>query len=257
MRLIINADDFGYDADTVAATIARLEDGTLTSATIMARMPETKAAIDYARKRPDISFGVHLTYVCDTVEAPVCPASEVPALVRPDGRFLTSNTVRMLAVRGQIPVSQIICETQAQLSLIRDHGLVVSHVDSHGHLHKFRPFRAALEEVLPRFGIRRVRAVQNIYLRRPWTSPTYWLGALWGAGLRRRFATTDYFFMSASAGDANWSHSLIDRQLPGVVEVGVHPGLREEWRRNESMAAAELAALARARGHELITWHAV
>src|SRR5262249_21947427 len=158
--------------------------------------------LDYARKRPDLSFGVHLTYVCDTVEAPVCSPSDVAALVRPDGRFLPSNTVRVKALRGQIPVAQIARETHAQLALVRDHGITLSHVDSHGHLHKFRPFREALREVLPRFGIRHVRRVQDVYLRRPWKSATYWLGPVWGASLRRQFATTDHFFMSASAGDA-------------------------------------------------------
>jgi len=41
----------------------------------------------------------------------------------------------------------------AQLGRIRDLGVAISHVDSHGHLHKFKPFCAALKEVLPRHGI--------------------------------------------------------------------------------------------------------
>jgi hypothetical protein len=102
-----------------------------------------------------------------------------------------------------------------------------------------------------------VRGVQNVYLRRPWRSPTYWLGATWGALLRRQFATTDYFFMSASAGDAGWAGPLMGQGLAGVLEVGVHPGSHEEWRRQESSAAADLAQLARAQGHELITWHSL
>ena len=41
MRIIINADDFGMDEDTVRATIECLEAGALTGATIMPNMPAT------------------------------------------------------------------------------------------------------------------------------------------------------------------------------------------------------------------------
>jgi len=257
MQLIINADDFGYDEDTVAKTIAHFEQGALSSATIMARMPASERAMTYARKRSDMSFGVHLTYVCDTVETPVSSPGSVPALVRDDGRFLPSNTLRLRALTGRVPVSQIVLETSAQLALVRDHGIRISHVDSHGHLHKFPPFLEALERVLPRFGIDRVRAVQNVYLRRPLSRPTSWLRGGWGRNLRRHFATTEHFYMSSCAGDASWPCALLARNLAGVLEVGVHPGSREEWRRQESNALNELSRLVRVAGHELITWHQV
>jgi len=257
MRIIINADDFGYDADTVAATISCLDRGALTSATMMAKMPASAAAFDYIRHRPDVSFGVHLTYVCDTVESPVSAPAAIPALVGADGRFLPSNVVRLLALRERIPVAQIARETHAQLALVRDHGCAISHVDSHGHLHKFAPFREALRQVLPRFGIERVRAVQNVYLRRPWRSPTYWLARFWAVRLRRDFRTTDHFFMAASAMDAHWTQQLLGRDLRGIIEVGVHPGSTKPWRAREAAAAEELAALARTRGLELVSWNAV
>jgi predicted glycoside hydrolase/deacetylase ChbG (UPF0249 family) len=254
LRIIANADDFGLDADTVAATIAGFEGGSLTSASIMAKMPGTAAALDFARARPDLGFGVHLTYTCDTVEAPVLGPGHVPALVRPDGRFLPSNTVRLLALQGRLPCEQIIAETTAQLAVVRDSGVSLTHVDSHGHLHKFAVFREALKAVLPRFGIKRVRSVQDVYLTRPWKSPTYWLGAVWRARMRRDFATTDHFFMNAATGRSDWPHRVLSRNLHGTLEIGVHPGMSEPWRGEEARAVAEFAALARARGIEMISW---
>ena len=97
MRIITNADDFGMDADTTAATIDCFQAGALTSASIMPKMPATDLAVEFALKNPQFSFGVHLTFVCDTVESPISPREKLPALVGSDGRFLPSQTVRKLA----------------------------------------------------------------------------------------------------------------------------------------------------------------
>lgn len=51
-KLIINADDFGFDAHTVEWTIKGFERGALTSATIMAGMPATDLAISFAKAHP-------------------------------------------------------------------------------------------------------------------------------------------------------------------------------------------------------------
>jgi predicted glycoside hydrolase/deacetylase ChbG (UPF0249 family) len=221
----------------------------------MANMPATLAALRYAGTREHTSFGVHLTYVCDTVEAPISRPEDVPGLVRADRRFHSMNALLRHLLQGSIKISEIIRETDAQLARVRDYGVRISHVDSHGHLHKLRPFREALKVVLPRFNIRRVRTAQNIYLRRCWSSPTYWLGTAWGAAVRRDFRTSDYFFMPDGAVRDDWPDALMARSQPGVLEVGVHPGSGEEWRRREAEAIVRLAALARARGRELISWH--
>ncbi|HEX8916049.1 MAG TPA: ChbG/HpnK family deacetylase [Humisphaera sp.] len=259
MRIITNADDFGMDEDTVRATIECLDAGALTSATIMPNMPGTAAAAAYARGRPDRSFGVHLTYVTDTVEAPLVPPAQVPTLAGPHGRFRPSQEVRVAALRGRLSVADVERETAAQIQRLLDLGVRVSHVDSHGHLHKFGPFRAALANVLPRFGIRRVRAVQNVYLDRPLRSPTYWFGPWWRRRVAAAFDTTPDFFMPISGtGDTTWPDRLLAR-LPagpagGPIEVGVHPGYAEPWRDAERRAVRAFADAARARGHELVPW---
>lgn len=257
MKIITNADDFGFDADTVRATIACLEAGALTGATIMPKMPATTEAISFARGRPEFSFGVHLTWGGDGIERPLSSPDRVPALVDADGAFLQSNIVRRKALLGEIPVEQIEVETEAQLALVRDSGVVISHVDSHGHIHKFKPFVAALKKILPRFGIRRVRKVQNIYIRKPLKSPTFWLGPLWDRRIRSNFVTTDHFFMSASAGDTNWVDRIVGGGWSGVLEIGVHPGTDEgnvDWRIAERQAILELAQKCRERNISLMGW---
>jgi predicted glycoside hydrolase/deacetylase ChbG (UPF0249 family) len=149
-------------------------------------------------------------------------------------------------------------EMTAQISAVRDEGVEISHVDSHRHVHKLPSFREALARVLPGFGIERVRAVQDVYLRKPRTSPTYWLGGRWQKALARQFTTTDHMYMPTSAGDVAWEMDLgrIALDLDGSLEVGVHPGY-EGWRDEERTSVLDFAALARSNGHELVPWKAL
>jgi chitin disaccharide deacetylase len=257
VRIILNADDFGYSPDTVEATIDCFERGLLTSASLMPNMPATSRAITFALQRPQFSYGLHLTCTGDGEERPLSPPDEVPALVDESGAFLPTNLLRARAVLRRLPVEQIERELTAQLSLLAEAGLRITHVDSHRHLHKFAPFRQAFARTIERFGVRFVRNVQDVYLRVPLASPTYWLGHGWRRGLMAAFSTTDHFFMPTSAGDTDWHDRLLRAvaQLRGTsLEVGVHPGYEEPWRDEERQSLRRFVELARQSGHGLISW---
>lgn len=256
MRIVSHADDFGASSDTVRATIECFEEGALTSASIMPAMPATDQAIAFARTNPDLDFGVHLTFVGGGDERPLSAPDEIPGLLGDDARFLPTRTVRIRALAQRLPVDQIVREMSAQIEAVREQGVEISHVDSHRHLHKLPSFRKALERALPRFGIRRVRAVQDIFLRRPLGSPTYWLGGRWQRRLARTFTTTDHMYMPTSAGDSDWEEPLAAaiRRLSGAtLEVGAHPGYRD-WRDGERRSLLAFAVIARREGHELVSW---
>jgi predicted glycoside hydrolase/deacetylase ChbG (UPF0249 family) len=256
MQIITNADDFGFCEDTVRATIECFEAGALTSATIMPKMPATASAVAYARCNSNLSFGVHLTFAAGTEEAPVLPPSRIPSLVTEDGRFRPTNTIRLLTLCRQIPIDQIEAEAEAQIAFLVDQGVPVSHVDSHFHLHKLPPFCRALRQVLPKFGIRRVRNVQNIYTKRPVTSPTYWFGASWKRSLMRSFSTTQHFFMDNRDEDS-WPDRLLSEVREGTLEVGVHPGYAEAWRDHERSRIKRFTENCRHAGHSLVSWKAL
>lgn len=257
IRVVVNADDFGLSDDTVQATIAAIEAGHVTSATLMPCMPASEQAIAFARSNPQLSFGVHLTFVGDGTERPVCAPNEVRALVDRGGGLRRTNRVRLAALMGRLPVEQIEREIVAQVEWFRARGVDISHVDSHRHLHKLGPFREALSRALPRLGITRVRNVQDLYLRRPMASPTAWFGQHWREDLMQRFTTTDHFYMPASAGDTSWTE-ILARVGPGEsLEIGVHPGLVEDWRSAESQGAKKFARDTLARGIHFVDWRAV
>ena len=90
-------------------------------------------------------------------------------------------------------------------------GVRLSHVDSHGHLHKFELFRRALVDVMRERGLRRVRSVHDIYLKRALMSPTYWMGLWWRKRIMASFVATDHFHRCTSAQDQDW---------PAVPESG-------------------------------------
>ena len=53
----------------------------------MPKMPATDLAIKFARENPQHAYGVHLTFVRDSVERPVADPRLIPALVGEDGAF--------------------------------------------------------------------------------------------------------------------------------------------------------------------------
>jgi chitin disaccharide deacetylase len=260
VQIILNADDFGASPDTVSATVACFERGALTSATIMPNMPATAEALEYARVRPDYSFGVHLTLTGNGSERPLTPAASVARLVDSSGRLLPARDVRLRALLGRLSLDEIEREIAAQIAFVAEHGVSVSHVDSHRHLHKLGPFREALRSVLPQFGIERVRAVQDVWLRRPIGSATLWLGRSWRRAVAASFSTTDHFYMPSSANDLDWEEGLLAtvRRLPGrTLEIGVHPGSLDAWRSEEQRSLLLFAEAASGDGHELVSWSAI
>ena len=62
--LIINADDFGYNLEQNIAIKELLENGLITSTSLMSVAPSKDDAIDFAKEN-NISVGVHLTINSD------------------------------------------------------------------------------------------------------------------------------------------------------------------------------------------------
>jgi predicted glycoside hydrolase/deacetylase ChbG (UPF0249 family) len=161
----------------------------------------------------------------------------------------------MKAMLGRLVPEELEREIEAQIRVVADAGVPVTHVDSHRHLHKLAPVRKALERLLPRHGIRRVRAVQDVYLRRPLGSPTYWFGRRWRKSLRNAFETSEHFFMP-SKDDEPWARPLaavIEGMEAESFEIGVHPGRAEAWRDRDRAATLELAGCLPG-GLKLVDW---
>jgi predicted glycoside hydrolase/deacetylase ChbG (UPF0249 family) len=236
--LIINADDFGYSDHTVDATIECFQQGVLTSATMMPNMPAFERAAAFAREHPGFSYGLHL---CLTDERPVSDPAAIRTLVAPSGHFWRTAEFFQRAWTGRIAGRDIRREALAQLTRMKESGLVVHHLDAHGHVHKAALVPCALRGVLRESGIATVRRTQNLFYRQPrlWR---WCFNRLTNPFIRLLGRTTDYFLMVAGtlgAGDTDWWPRCIERLPEGITEIGFHPGWDEPWRKLDTGPVVE------------------
>ena len=157
----------------------------------------------------------------------------------------------------------IVEESLAQIEIVRGGGGNISHLDSHGHLHKFPSFLLALPQIMKRGRIERMRRVQSIFLQQPSLSPTSILNRCFDWWIAHSCKTTDYFYMSANNMDTGWADLVIEKmdKLPkdSIIEIGVHPGHanseKERWRIAEYNDIKEFAEKVRGSGkHQVISW---
>lgn len=254
MRIILHADDFGFNEETTQATIECFERGALTSATIMVNCEATQKAIEYAKKHPEFSWGVHLTYVDG-----LTPITECKSLLDENGVFADSNGIRKKAMTFRLNQREIIDETIAQIEILTNAGVKVSHLDSHGHIHKFPSFLLAVKKAARKCGIKRVRGVQNIFLKDGNRGLIGFLNSLFRTYISHKYKSTDYFYMAANSFDTNWADSLLNQlnliEDEKSIEVGVHPGTVEDWRINEFNDINDFAAKLKQSKHNIITWN--
>lgn len=155
-RLIINADDFGLTAGVNRAIVELHRAGAVTSTTLMARAAATADAIQMALAMPSLGVGCHVVLVDGE---PVLPTREIPSLVdKKTGCFPPSLTtfLRWLFT-GRIRSAEIEAEAAAQIALLKDAGLCLTHVDTHKHTHMFPPVLGPLLRAARSAGIRAVR----------------------------------------------------------------------------------------------------
>jgi hopanoid biosynthesis associated protein HpnK len=240
-RLILNADDFGLTAGVNRAVAELHRAGVLTSTTLMARAAANDEAIAIARATPTLGVGCHVVLV-DGVPV-LSPTRDIPHLADPvDGRFWSSLggfLERLLT--GRIRPSEIEAETAAQIALLQSKGVVLTHIDTHKHLHIFP---AVLRPVLRAARAAGIRAVRNPFepaWSRRATPHAPWLRRaevsllrLWEPAFRRivaeeGFTTTDGALGVLATGtlDAATLAALL-RNLPvGTWELVTHPGYND------------------------------
>ncbi|MGD0940504.1 MAG: ChbG/HpnK family deacetylase [Terracidiphilus sp.] len=239
-RLILNADDFGLTAGVNRAIIELYRAGLLSSATLMAKAAATEEAIKSALSAPSLGVGCHVVLVDGE---PALPPYKIPTLVVPStARFHPKLGVFLQRLfTGRIHPAEIEAEATAQIALLQERGLRLTHIDTHKHTHMFP---AVLRPVL-----RAARAAGIHAIRNPF-EPSWSLRATPGAPLLRRaevsllrklgptflrivadegFETTDGAIGVLATGtlDAPTLNSLIHGLPSGTWELVSHPGYND------------------------------
>ena len=123
MKLILNADDFGLSQSVNKGILECLDEGLISSTTMMMNTPYTDEAIKLAKDRELKNIGIHLNL---TYGKSVLPASEIPSLVDENGTF---HYVCMLGYYTQYVDAKK--ELRAQIEKFLDSGLKPDHLDHH------------------------------------------------------------------------------------------------------------------------------
>ncbi len=242
IRLIVNADDFGFTRDVNEGIVEAHRKGILTSTTLMANGDAFEDAIRLARQTPSLDVGCHLVLVQGKSVAD--PARDLPS-------SLTELASALL--RRRIPVYE---ELLAQVRKIVRAGIRPTHLDTHKHTHLLPPVLGAVARLAHEFRI-------------PWVRRPFDFGTEAGArvtksavaigmratrpGFRRTLAglkMTDHFAGFQTTGELRQTNLIgtLQKLPPGLTELMCHPGklgpeLRAAATRLKESREIELEAL--------------
>jgi chitin disaccharide deacetylase len=128
--LVLHADDLGMAHSVNRATFEALEQGWITSASILVPCPWFPEVARWARANPDADLGIHLALNSEWTGfrwGPVSSTSEVPSLVDADGYLPLIE--RPVVANARIP--EVERELRAQIDRARAAGIQLTHLDSH------------------------------------------------------------------------------------------------------------------------------
>jgi predicted glycoside hydrolase/deacetylase ChbG (UPF0249 family) len=245
IRIIVNADDFGEDTEVNRGIFACIDAGVLTSATIMANMPGSQEALRWAAERGrEASFGVHLN-LCEGAAL-----TRATSLTNSSGNLRPKRVQALSALAGRLVQDEIRAELDAQIRLVRDAGVQVSHLDSHKHLHQLPGVGTVAAELAAAHGIERIRCTREIGLWPRGMSISRAMSRLARMAFARRFAphlerrrlrAPRFVFDIAelmSQANRHAKVALLTREA-GVSEMFCHPAVTRAGDRDFRLAEYE------------------
>jgi predicted glycoside hydrolase/deacetylase ChbG (UPF0249 family) len=253
-KLILNADDFGLSPGVNRGIRESVEAGVIPSVSAMANFPCVSELIAFHRDFPAVTIGGHLNPI---VGRPVLPCREVPTLVDPDGRFWNREFSARLR-RGLIDMQELEDELSAQVRVLRDLGIALSHLDSHQNEHLRPGYFGVFLRIAGKFGIRKMRnhrhficaecdrpaaSARRFYAAHPYSllRHRYTRYLMWRARSKGMLMADRLIFAGHSTGASQqeeWVWEALLKNMPdGISELYCHPGYSDDWLREHERYA--------------------
>lgn len=155
MKVIINADDFGINKIVTSEIERMIELKIISSTTIMANGECLDEVKRFAILHPEISFGVHLC-MSEFSSITKSPILNKYGLTDEFGIFI-KHAIFGLSLFPEELKYAIKEELRAQIRVIKNLGIHISHADSHHHFHTIYQLKSVVNDVLKEFGIEKIR----------------------------------------------------------------------------------------------------
>jgi hypothetical protein len=129
--LIVHADDLAVAHSEDSASFDALDQGAVTSASVMIPCPWLSEVADYAKSHPDADLGLHLTLTSEWKTyrwGPVEPKDRVPSLLDPSGYLWNGESAPAVP---HIKAEDVEREIRAQVERAMAMGIHPTHLDSH------------------------------------------------------------------------------------------------------------------------------
>ena len=226
-KLIINADDFGYDVDATAAILELLRKQKISSTTIMANLARERD-LKTLKNINGISTGIHVNL---NAGRPLCHRKEVASLVDKRGKFYESSKLLTRFMLGKIKISEIEKEITSQIKRLREMGINISHADSHQHIHQYPFLGKVILEVLAGMQITKVRNCKLTSTPSGRAKIIQLFAKLTNKNLKQ-FHVTDGLipdFSFAQEYNRQFFESLLENSFAknNVLEIMTHPGIKD------------------------------
>ncbi len=271
--LIINADDFGYNASQNTAIKELLQKGLITSTSLMSVGDEAKEAVDFAKEKA-WQVGVHLTINSDEESRKWYSITGAKSLGF-DGLPVNQKDLTFKARRKDVRA-----ELEAQYRFITDAGAAVDHADNHcgtlyginGRRFFLDAFDFCCEHGLPfRFPKTAGFLVRQLGMKIP--EPIIKIQkAIVRSGQKRGVKMLDdlvsnpYPMARIKTYEALREYYLnaVDNCIDGITEIFLHPALPfeqggKEWQKRvleyELLKSGDLMARAKERDIQVVSWN--
>lgn len=217
MLLIVNADDLGTSQAINDDIFTLMQEGLITSATVITNAPAFEDAAARVRHFPHCSFGVHLNL---SVFPPVCANPSLMAVLDEHGRL--SQNLFHTAITADLRRA-LLSELTGQVERALDAGIPVSHFDSHQHVHTIPMLFPVVKSLQRRFRVRKVRSTITLLSSGRLTGWRLIKKQLFRLTLRHVYSTIS----PEGLGDFRDFHArLMAGRVPALrsLELMVHPG---------------------------------